>query len=78
MPRVNQSIPCPHCGGKSAVLDTRLNGNDVRRRRRCKDCEKNFSTIELDFDEFTKIRRAASPKVGEIKTAMLHLEKALK
>ena len=39
---------CPYCAGESAVIDTREldNGESIRRRRRCKHCERRFTTYE--------------------------------
>ena len=42
-------MKCPFCGAdETAVADTRLNedGDVVRRRRRCKACDKRFTTYE--------------------------------
>lgn len=43
-------MECPHCNNsKSEVLETRLAGAAVRRRRRClsEKCGERFSTMEL-------------------------------
>lgn len=38
---------CPHCGHTShRVIDTRVTGDSIRRRRRCDDCEQRFTTYE--------------------------------
>ena len=39
---------CPYCAGESAVIDTRDldNGESIRRRRRCKQCDRRFTTYE--------------------------------
>ncbi|GAA5530249.1 transcriptional regulator NrdR [Herpetosiphon gulosus] len=39
---------CPYCTGESAVIDTREldNGETIRRRRRCKHCDRRFTTYE--------------------------------
>jgi transcriptional repressor NrdR len=39
---------CPYCDGESAVIDTRDldNGESIRRRRRCKQCDRRFTTYE--------------------------------
>ncbi|KPL91038.1 MULTISPECIES: transcriptional regulator NrdR [Herpetosiphon] len=39
---------CPYCPGESAVIDTREldNGETIRRRRRCKHCDRRFTTYE--------------------------------
>lgn len=51
---------CPYCGAaNSQVVDTRENdtGDTVRRRRRCLECEKRFTTyerVELKFPQIVK------------------------
>jgi transcriptional regulator NrdR family protein len=50
---------CPLCGGKSGVLDTRHNYKEpvyIRRRRKCFECKKRFSTVEL----ITNVRQGYS------------------
>ncbi len=37
---------CPHCAGRTEVLETAQRGQITRRRRRCVECEKRFSTLE--------------------------------
>jgi transcriptional repressor NrdR len=39
---------CPYCAGESSVIDTRDldNGESIRRRRRCKQCDRRFTTYE--------------------------------
>ena len=40
---------CPKCGGsKSSVIDSRQaeDGNTIRRRRECEDCQHRFTTYE--------------------------------
>jgi transcriptional repressor NrdR len=37
---------CPFCGGSTQVKDSRPSGDDVRRRRECKECERRFTTFE--------------------------------
>ena len=38
---------CPRCGSAdSAVVDTRNDGSEVRRRRRCESCDYRFTTYE--------------------------------
>ena len=42
-------MKCPYCkADDTAVIDSRLSedGDSVRRRRRCEDCEKRFTTYE--------------------------------
>ncbi len=38
---------CPHCGHTShRVIDTRVTGDNIRRRRRCANCDQRFTTYE--------------------------------
>jgi transcriptional repressor NrdR len=42
-------VKCPFCGtGDTQVVDSRVNdeGNSIRRRRRCSECDKRFTTYE--------------------------------
>jgi transcriptional repressor NrdR len=42
-------MKCPFCGAEDTqVIDSRVNdeGNSIRRRRRCADCDKRFTTYE--------------------------------
>ena len=43
-------MKCPFCGtDDTQVVDSRVNdeGNSIRRRRRCSECDKRFTTYEL-------------------------------
>ena len=40
------SFPCPDCGGKTQVIDSRLVDGRVRRRRHCLDCNARVTTTE--------------------------------
>ncbi|MBI2405945.1 transcriptional repressor NrdR [Candidatus Microgenomates bacterium] len=38
---------CPYCGSeKNEVTDSRANGGEVRRRRKCESCSGRFNTVE--------------------------------
>ena len=39
-------MPCPTCGGSTTVAQTRRAAGQVRRRRRCHDCDDTFRTKE--------------------------------
>ncbi|MFO1325007.1 MAG: transcriptional regulator NrdR [Burkholderiales bacterium] len=42
-------MKCPFCGsGETQVIDSRVSepGDSIRRRRRCQDCQKRFTTYE--------------------------------
>ena len=51
---------CPFCGtDDTQVVDSRVNdeGNSIRRRRRCSECDKRFTTyesVELTFPQVVK------------------------
>lgn len=45
---------CDKCGGTMTVIDTRDNGRDVRRRRKCDVCGQRFSTVEVRTEEGTR------------------------
>lgn len=53
-------MKCPYCGDENTqVVDTRENedGDTVRRRRRCPDCDKRFTTyerVELQLPQVVK------------------------
>ena len=48
---------CPKCGGKVGVVDTKTSpGNNVYRRRYCKDCFHSFFTVERQIDDTPKFR----------------------
>lgn len=45
-------LVCPHCGAQDhGVCDSRPSGDMIRRRRRCADCGRRFTTWELAWDE---------------------------
>ena len=41
------AVNCRECGKKTAVVYTRHNRSDTRRRRRCDDCDLEFTMAEL-------------------------------
>lgn len=45
--RANYSLRCPECGNDTKVTKTNYMEVDGKRRRKCKVCGFNFSTIEL-------------------------------
>jgi len=49
---------CPHCGGiDTRVVDTRMAGDGIRRRRQCQQCHRRFTTYERVAPELTLIKR---------------------
>ncbi len=47
----SKSFPCPHCGGNTAVGDSRPSHNGIRRRRYCK-CGHRLTTYEVEAEHF--------------------------
>lgn len=46
---------CSVCGGKTAVVDSRPQEDEVTRRRECRECGHRFTTIEIDMDLYERI-----------------------
>ena len=46
---------CPACGGKVEVIDSRNKPLGRYRRRKCAQCKRRFSTIEISFETGRKI-----------------------
>lgn len=45
-------IPCPACGTRTSVLDSRPSHVQfVRRRRECPSCGRRFTTMEVPYEE---------------------------
>lgn len=50
---------CPNCySGNVYVIDSRQvsNGNKIRRRRKCADCDHRFNSIEFLVDHLTEAK----------------------
>lgn len=41
---------CPRCGAKTKVIETRITGGDMTRRRECPVCFTRYRTKEIDVD----------------------------
>ena len=50
-----KKFQCPVCGGVAYVYDTCGDGDSICRRRRCKVCNNQFRTIEIDMDLYQKL-----------------------
>lgn len=50
-------MTCPVCGGKTHIINSRSDGETVRRRRECKDCGRRFTTREIDIDILNNLTR---------------------
>jgi transcriptional regulator NrdR family protein len=54
-------MPCPQCGGRTDVYDSRLNTqNLIRRRRACRACDFRFATIEV-MNEYQPLGKKEKP-----------------
>jgi hypothetical protein len=54
-------MPCPECGGRTDVYDSRLNTQKlIRRRRECRACGFRFATIEI-ANEYQPLGRKEKP-----------------
>ena len=54
---------CPKCGGsKSSVVDSRQaeDGNTIRRRRECEECQHRFTTYERVEERTKKMERVSN------------------
>jgi transcriptional regulator NrdR family protein len=49
-------MTCPVCGGATAVIDTNPSEDSVRRKRKCRECDFRFTTIEIDEDLYENCR----------------------
>lgn len=58
-----EPMRCPYCAGESAVIDTRDldNGESIRRRRRCRSCDRRFTT----YERIESVNAAVVKKNGE-------------
>ena len=52
---------CPKCDSENtSILDSRIrNDGNTRRRRRCRNCQYRFSSIEIDIDEYDDLKELA-------------------
>lgn len=49
---------CPHCGGdETRVIDSRIAGDGIRRRRECQSCRRRFTTYERIAPELSVVKR---------------------
>lgn len=56
---------CPICKHKTQVIDSRLNGNRVKRTRECLDCLTRFNTFEgLDFNSLPEYLKGSATRNG--------------
>lgn len=58
---------CPACQHDTKVLETRLTGEGLfRRRRKCLNCDYRFTTLEIEDIKLTKVRKEVSDE-SEVK-----------
>lgn len=50
-------MTCPVCGSKTHIVNSRSDGETVRRRRECLDCGHRFTTREIDNDMLKKLTK---------------------
>lgn len=71
-------FPCPECGLRTAVTDSRQSENKkaVRRRRVCQHCEHRFTTYELAGNMRQAFRLKSTPEFlkfrQQLQTAIFH------
>ncbi|MFT4287743.1 transcriptional regulator NrdR [Nocardioides sp.] len=70
---------CPYCRNTDTkVLDSRVaeDGQSIRRRRQCQDCEKRFTTVELM--QLTVLKRSGATEPFNREKAISGVRKACK
>jgi transcriptional repressor NrdR len=73
-------MQCPYCEEqKTKVVDSRTTGNQVRRRRECRECEKRFTTYESpETLDITVKKRDGSEEPFSISKIKQGVERAVK
>lgn len=70
--RLEGDMVCPHCGGKTKVVDSRAMDNTVIRRRRCDKCGQNTYTEERMMEYVTGMQSMSDAfKASRSKTRKL-------
>ena len=67
-------MTCPVCGGKAHVLESRSDGETVRRRRECLECGHRFITQEMDTDQMDRRLKEFSKIRGNIQNIIAELQ----
>lgn len=66
-------MPCPQCGARTDVYDSRLNMQKlIRRRRQCQGCGTRFATIEV-LNEFQPLGKKEKPNAPIPKPPMVEV-----
>lgn len=71
---------CPECGGATHVYDSRMSGDETRRRRECDKCKHRFTTFEVEAKQLRiwgKLKAMLPPTEEEIRK-MVRLWKTIK
>ena len=51
-------MKCPNCGSTNyTVVDSRVTGETIRRRRECGECHNRWTTAELEFNRYVQLRK---------------------
>ena len=70
--------PCPHCGERTTVTDSRPGPFGWRRRRKCLSCRARFGTIEVVYTNeliaALKFRRLVLPRLEKLVRWAIALE----
>lgn len=77
---IDPRSPCPLCGGKSGVTDTRPWHSSIRRRRKCFACDYRWTTIEVPAhlaDRLPEIQASLKRLAGEAEDMAETLETLL-
>jgi len=49
-------MKCHECNGETSVINSRNDPQGKRRRRMCVECGERYSTVEIDEEEYEKLR----------------------
>ncbi len=73
--------PCPSCGNKTGIVESRHAEYGVRRRRECRVCKDRFTTVETEVGDFGNahklgmtVFRAKQDHVDQILSRMAGLQ----
>ena len=54
-------MKCPQCSyHKSSVLESRGSFGNKRRRRECHSCEHRWTTVEIESNEYSRLKKLAN------------------
>ena len=77
---VKSNFPCPNCGAKTGVRDSRpsIEIYGIRRRRRCFACEHRFTTMEVAYEKAGGVDVERKNRVLDRMNALLNIVNALR